>query len=255
MSSLLVDNLEKIKANGSLSNSAKLLAGLMAATGISDAKQIADMLGINLRTVRRLKLDVASAIDVDASATGGSANSANSAIYGSANSANSATGGTDQRTDKKVSPTPLSKNNIITTTVHHAEREDGRTDDYADCKAAFNGSTEAMLAIIEAAMGGNCRPNAAQWLANLVRINGQQAVAEAYQKFLTARAEGSIIARPLPWLDTTAKTCKRDAAKATSKPKITGEPEGISIAAITEGAKRFMKPAPGSARTPELDHA
>lgn len=117
---------------------------------------------------------------------------------------------------------------------------DGRTDDEAECKAAFNGSTETLLAFVESAMGGHCRKNAAQWLANLTRINGSQAVAEAYQKFLTSKAEGTIIARPLPWLDATAKSCKRDAAKQVA-------PEN-PFAEQTKGVVRFAKPAPGSVR-------
>ena len=214
----------------------------MKCSGIFDAKQIAADLGIPLRTIQRLKLDIACAMGGAATsandATYGVSESANSAMGGAASSANDATHGVGQTTDK--TPALLSKvSNIITTTVHHAEREDGRTDgDFVDCKAAFNGSTEAMLAIIETAMGGHCRANAAQWLANLVRINGQQPVAEAYQKFLTARAEGHIIARPLPWLDATAKSCKRDAAAKLDVDN--------PFAEQTKGVVRFAKPAPGS---------
>lgn len=129
---------------------------------------------------------------------------------------------------------------VTRTPAHEPAREaqpDGRTDgDEVECKAAFNGSTEIMLAFVEHAMGGHCRKNAAQWLANLTRINGQQAVAEAYQKFLTAKAEGQIIARPLPWFDKTAKNCKAE-AKTTA-------PVENPFAEQTKGVVRFAKPAP-----------
>lgn len=152
---------------------------------------------------------------------------------------------------KKVSPTPPSKNNTTTTTIrHNAARDEGRTDgDFAECKAAFNGSTDALLTIIETAMGGHCRPNAAQWLASLIRINGEEAVRQAYQRFLTARGEGKIIARPLPWLDITAKDCKREAKAAPASPDV------AAIAALTAGAIKHARPAPGSARMPELANA
>lgn len=65
----------------SLSNPAKLLAGYMKATGISDAKVIADTLGIPLRTIQRLKLDVACANDAN-DATRGVSESANCAMDG-----------------------------------------------------------------------------------------------------------------------------------------------------------------------------
>ena len=73
-----------------ISNSAKLLGGYMVATGITDAKTIAETLNIPLRTVQRLKLEYATC------ATGGvlvCANSANDATGGVSESAKCATGG------------------------------------------------------------------------------------------------------------------------------------------------------------------
>jgi len=89
----------------SLSNTAKILRAYMQATGISCAKTLADTLGIKIRTIQRLKLDIACATDgvpqhTDATsatcATGGvseTANSATSATDGAATCANDATGG------------------------------------------------------------------------------------------------------------------------------------------------------------------
>jgi hypothetical protein len=235
-----VTNIDGQNKAAELSNPGKLLRAYMQATGISCAKTLADSLGIKLRTIQRLKLEIATC-----------ANDAKCAISGAANSANDAINGASQQTDeKKVSPrTPLQRNNHLEQSVQQAAaRDDGRTDDVAECKAAFNGSTEAMLAMVESAMGGHCRANAAQWLANLTRINGQQAVAQAFQKFLTAKAENQIIARPLPWFDKTARTCKSEAPKPAAV-------ADYPLAAITVDMKRNMKPAPGSARMPEAARA
>jgi hypothetical protein len=89
----------KNKAHAAISNSAKLLAGYMAATGISEAKTIADNLGIPLRTVQRLKLEVATA-----SATRGASESAKHATRGVSECANSATRGVFQ--SEKAPNTP-----------------------------------------------------------------------------------------------------------------------------------------------------
>lgn len=203
----------------------KLLAILMLA-GIDDATELAAILGVTDRYVRKARNQ-------------SSETEPEFRNQSSENGTRVPEKRNQSSVEKKVSPTPPSKNNsnLEPTVIHPSTREDGRIDDDAECKAAFNGSTEAMLAMIESAMGGHCRKNAAQWLANLTRINGQQPVAEAFQKFLTCKAEGQIIARPLPWLDTTAKNCKRDAAKQA--PAVENP-----FAEQTKGVKRHVQPAP-----------
>lgn len=69
-----------------LSNPARLLKALMAATGMSDAKELSDSLGIPVRTIQRLKLEIATAIN-------GAPETANSAISGAAKCANDAISG------------------------------------------------------------------------------------------------------------------------------------------------------------------
>lgn len=73
-----------------LSNSAKILAGFMKATGISDAKALSEALDISLRTIQRLKLDIATCATDGVSSD---ATCANDATGGGANSANCATDG------------------------------------------------------------------------------------------------------------------------------------------------------------------
>ena len=231
MTEYVANKSRDFKACESISNSAKLLGGYMTATGITDAKTIAETLNIPLRTVQRLKLEYAT-----------SANDATGGVSTCANDAKCATDGAEQ---KEIPPTPpKEKTTTKTTTVNPtAARDDGRTDDFSECKTAFNGSTEAMLAEIEHAMGGHCRKNAEQWLANLLRINGQDAVAQAFQKLLTARAEKQIIARILPWWGKTAKNCKAEAKPAAKKSEPMREPTEAEWAAMREESRAVIRAA------------
>lgn len=86
-------NLRSVRAEikaPTLSNSAKLLAGYMKATGISDAKALAEALDVSLRTIQRLKLDIATCATDGVSSD---ANDAKCATGGGANNANDATDG------------------------------------------------------------------------------------------------------------------------------------------------------------------
>lgn len=90
---------DEIKAAAALSNSAKLLAGYMTATGMFEAKALAEALAIPLRTIQRLKLEIAcanSATDGIYSECGTSANDAKHATDGAATCANSAMGGVSE---------------------------------------------------------------------------------------------------------------------------------------------------------------
>ena len=217
----------------------KLLAILIAA-GVENTAELVGLTGLAERSVQSAKRNLMRAHP--------SAEAHPSAPHPDAEAhSNAVSGALECGSERKVSPhTPLQKKTTFNPSVETvAAGTDGRTNDLVECKAAFNGSTEAMLDMVESAMGGHCRKNAAQWLANLTRINGQQAVAHAYQKFLTAKAEGSIIARPLPWFDKTAKTCKAEAPKPTAAPE-------TPWSAITLDMKRNVKPAPGSVRLPEV---
>jgi hypothetical protein len=64
-----------------ISNPAKLLRALIHATGITDCKQLSEMLAIPVRTLQRLKLEVAETVDT------ATANDAKHAISGAATSA------------------------------------------------------------------------------------------------------------------------------------------------------------------------
>jgi hypothetical protein len=68
-------------ARKDISNPAKLLRALIHATGITDCKQLSEMLAIPVRTLQRLKLEVAETVD------NATANDAKHAISGAATSA------------------------------------------------------------------------------------------------------------------------------------------------------------------------
>lgn len=214
-----------------LSNSAKLLAGYMAATGIADAKAISAKLGIPVRTIQRLKLDIACVQVVSASA-----NDANSAMDGAANSANCATDGVDQTADKKVSPTPPSKNITTTTTIQPvAARE---PDGWAELKAEFNGSTAAMVEDVRRWMGPIAnKADAVKWLGGTLSAFGRSRTAQAWTIVVAKVAKGEDVRNALPLWAKTAKGLKDDpvaAASALENP----------FAEQTKGVVRFAKAAP-----------
>jgi hypothetical protein len=107
------------KASNGLSNSAKLLAGYMKATGVFEAKAISETLGIPLRTVQRLKLEIACANDAMGgvySECGESATSAKHAADGATGSANSATHGVSEapNTPPVAPPARVEETNLLT---------------------------------------------------------------------------------------------------------------------------------------------
>lgn len=79
-----------------------------------------------------------------------------------------------------------------------ARETDGRTPICVELKSAFNGTTDAMLAFIEAAMGPGSRANAENWLAATTSAHGSAAVAQAFATIAEKRAAGEVIVRPLP---------------------------------------------------------
>lgn len=102
--------------------------------------------------------------------------------------------GTDTESDTDTD----AEDNTNVRTEAAREKSDGRTPIQSDLKKAFNGSTEMMLVAVENAMGGNCRPNAEQWLASTMSAHGAQAVAQAYAAIVEKQASGVVVARFLP---------------------------------------------------------
>lgn len=97
---------------------------------------------------------------------------------------------TDSETD--------SENNTARSEQVAAREADGRTPIQIELKSVYNGSTEAMLAFVDEAMGGGSRTNAERWLASTTSAHGSRAVAQAFAALAEKQAAGEIIARPLP---------------------------------------------------------
>jgi hypothetical protein len=195
----LVNVQGEIKAS-MISNPAKLLAGYMAATGETNAKIIAAALGIPLRTVQRLKLEVATA----------HANSANDAINGASENANSAISGVSEapkapdmafsasRVEEKLLPpkleeTPVSKNplyppNVIAMPGYATQDErcqwaNGGIILTGDLQTfwlrEFDGDERGLDLALKQAAGyvqpqNRCKPLEAQVSAQLARIVGDR---------------------------------------------------------------------------------
>lgn len=116
------------------------------------------------------------------------------------------------------------KNNNTSTVSLVAAREERPADckEISDCKTAFNGSTEAMLAEVMAAMEPYPdRQKAAKWLATTLQVAGRDATAQAFQMLQTKRLENEPISRVLPWWSKTANSLKSKAPQpAEDKPKV-----------------------------------
>lgn len=137
-------------------------------------------------------------------------------------------------------------NTIGQSTVEYvAAREADRPPDdlnFSDCKQAFNGSTEAMLVEVMAAMQPyGDRKGAASWLATTMRTNGADATAQAFQMLANAKAEGQVISRVLPWWSKTAATLKASGPKATKPPPVEIRPKKSRDEAEREAKAFFDK--------------
>ena len=235
MSNHIQDACGNIKTNAALSNTAKLLRAYMECSGIHCAKTISENLGINLRTIYRLKLDIAASC-----ATGGTAISATTATDGTIETATCATGGTQQ---KEIPPTPPKEKTTTTNTClpDRANEPAG----WAALKAKFNGSTEAMVRDAQRWMGPHAdRQSAIDWLSGTAEAYGTNKTLRAWTCLLTDEASGKPIKRGTALWCNTARGLRDD----------TPPPENI-FAEQTKGVARFVRPAPGSERMTEAFRA
>ncbi len=116
--------------------------------------------------------------------------------------------------------------------AREADRPSEPDQNFTNCKQAFNGTTEAMLIEVMAAMQPyGDRRGASSWLATTMRTNGADATAQAFQMLATAKAEGHLIARVLPWWAKTAASLKAKSATGTS-------PQFVDRAAAKRAADR-----------------
>ena len=196
-----------------ISNPAKILRGYIEATGISDARILSERLEIPLRTIQRLKLEVASAVE-DASAK--------HAIYGASDAPKTpnapyvASPKTPDMAFSAPDPSRAHANKELPSEVSLFNRQtDSRSREVsqsvnappAELKQAFNGSTENLLADIQRWMNAD-RQHAVKWLTTLLSIAGSDAVLAAYGQLLESQTKGKLIADPIRYLGKTAPTLK-----------------------------------------------
>lgn len=200
-------------ARKDISNPAKLLRALIHATGITDCKQLSEMLAIPVRTLQRLKLEVAETVDT------ATANDAKHAISGAATSAisgastaNDAISGASRTHARNEPPTGV----VLSKPVEESSSPRTRATDEDDVASAMIENICQWARMPEV--------NARQWLANTITVFGQEATARGYHTLKTKVASGEIVAKPLMFWTTTSRNEKDNAAKrrepSKSKPTI-----------------------------------
>lgn len=185
-----------------ISNPAKLLRGYIEATGISDARILSERLGIPLRTIQRLKLEVASAVD-DASAK--------HAIYGASDAPK--TPNTPYMAPPK---TPDMAFSAPEPSRAHATKESPTEINYSSNQLASlpeDDISQVMITDIVSWVHGFDRSNAEQWLLSTTKAYGSDITRQSYHKLKTDIVTGSVIARKLQAWCAIAKRMKSDPPK------------------------------------------
>lgn len=197
-------------------NAAKILHAYMQCCGVTDSHELAEQLGIPLRTIQHLKREAAQLCD--ANSAKGCAQTAQhlapAQMVAPQETQNAALEAQDVAPSRVGAPAFSMEvsNNIYkpTNSEYDAARVDvvgSASPGMVECKTAFNGSTEAMLADIESFMVSGDRQSAVRWLTNMLGIHGKDAVQSGYQAVLNARADGSIVSKPLQfWNGAAART-------------------------------------------------
>lgn len=191
---------------------AKLIA-ILEAHGITSAAELADIVGISDRAVRKAR-NHSSGTTVPGGTTGPEPQDRHGTTvpktelqdrnHSSALAHASKTTRAPRAT--KELPSEVSLTNRLTDS---REREVGQSVDLppAELKQAFNGSTENLLTDIQRWMNAD-RQHAVKWLTTLLSIAGSDAVLAAYGQLLESQTKGKLIADPIRYLGKTAPTLK-----------------------------------------------
>lgn len=174
---------------------AKLIA-ILEAHGITSAAELADIVGISDRAVRKARNH--------SSGTTVPKTELQDRNHRTALAHASKTTRAPRAT--KELPSEVSLTNRLTDS---REREVGQSVDLppAELKQAFNGSTENLLTDIQRWMNAD-RQHAVKWLTTLLSIAGSDAVLAAYGQLLESQTKGKLIADPIRYLGKTAPTLK-----------------------------------------------
>lgn len=203
--------LEDLQGKG-LSSTAKLVA-ILESCGIEDRAEIAALIEIGSSTLRTAK----SALKNERSKT---STARNQALENEHIARNQAQTLENERSKTSVSSRAhankeLPSEVVITQSVSQTRANviELEPAGWSDLKTAFNGSTEAMLADVQSYMGPLARrSDAVKWLSGTVSAYGAQRTAQAWTIITTKRAQGEIVANPLPLWAKTAGGLKNTSA-------------------------------------------
>ena len=193
---------------------AKLIA-ILEAHGITNAAELAEIVGISDRAVRKAR-NHSSGTQVPPGTTGPEPQDRHGTQVPKTELQDRNHSSALARANKESS----TKINITQSVSqsHAGERAIDPTG-WQDLKSAFNGSTEAMLADVQAFMGPIAnRGDAVKWLSGTLSAYGQQRTAQAWTIITAKRAQGEIVANPLPLWAKTAGGMK-PTASAQAQPR------------------------------------
>lgn len=234
-------NREFFKASSQLSNSAKMLSALMTATGEYEAKRLAEMLDIPIRTIQRLKVEISTATHGAYSANAQCAISVvNDAQSQNGTNAISATHGAKNATrGVSLARADSSKTTLrekITVSQSREDANDWQAENgYAELKAICNGSTEPMIADVMRFMGlQGDREHAIKWLVGTVAAHGHERTIEAWTIVTTKSGTKELGKNPLAFWSKTAGGIQVKAGKA---------PASATGYQIPDSVPRFAQPA------------
>lgn len=224
MSDFLRENCDQIKTivvKTKGTPTQKLLAILIAA-GVENTAELAELIGVQKRAIQKAKRPTGRVLQ--------DGNELQDASLSS--QTNSGT-----PVEKKVSPTPPSKNNYnLETTVQPEPASE--PDGWAELKAEFNGSTAAMVADVQAYLAPyGDKASAVKWLGGTVSAFGPSRTAQAWTMIVAKVAHGEPIRNALPLWAKTAGGLRNDPAAAQAALE-------NPFAEQTKGVKRHVQPAP-----------
>lgn len=152
----------------SLSNPAKMLRHIMATTGVHDVKTLASILDIPVRTIQRLKLEVAVGASAN-DAINGAANDATGATDGATGAANDAINGASPcNLKKEIPPTPpKEKTTLPRTTLSNSSEVAAAASARKVADAALLSDDDLEAKLIEACNGALDNPANCSGLLNL----------------------------------------------------------------------------------------
>lgn len=201
------DEIKAILANSTGTPTRKAIA-LLAAIGVTKTAEVAAILGITDRAVRKAKAEPQFRNDEPE--------------FRNHSSESGTTVPEPEFRSKKKSPhTPKEKTTSLPRTTLNVQQLDARepalgpTEQYRACKAEFNGSTEWMLGEIEEAVPTAGRDFAIEWLFNSTTLHGADAMRGAFQQLASHKLQRMPINRRIGFLSKTAASlkAKSEAAK------------------------------------------